>query len=161
MGALQSETITANRQSPSVTSEMLSPETKPMNREERCLYKELEDHINERWTDMHDGDETIAMGMQKKVIEQYKKTGSRILCLDGGGMKGLVEIEILMQIEQATGKRITDLFDWIVATSTGAIIALGLVYGEYSLVPRLHPPPPPPPPSSRKSGLVYTVCACT
>ena len=36
----------------------------------------------------------------------------------------------LSQIERKTGRRITDLFDWIVATSTGALIALGLVYCE-------------------------------
>ena len=139
VGALQSETITANQQSPSVTSEMPSPKPIPVNHEvyeesgrSRCLYKDLEDRINERWTDMmslQNVDEMIAMEKQKKEIERYKKTGSRILCLDGGGMKGLVEIEILMQIEQATGKKITELFDWIVATSTGAVTALGLVYG--------------------------------
>ena len=35
-----------------------------------------------------------------------------------------------MQLEEATGRRITELFDWIVGTSTGGIIALALVYGE-------------------------------
>ena len=40
-----------------------------------------------------------------------------------------MEIDVLEQIEEATGKKITDLFDWIVGTSTGRIIALGLVYG--------------------------------
>ena len=54
----------------------------------------------------------------------------RILCLDGGGMKGLIQIEVLMQIEKYTGKNITELFDWIVGTSTGGIVALGLVYGK-------------------------------
>ena len=54
----------------------------------------------------------------------------RILCLDGGGMKGLIQIEVLMQIEKSTGKKITELFDWIVGTSTGGIVALGLVFGE-------------------------------
>lgn len=32
-------------------------------------------------------------------------------------------------IEQRTGHKITDLFDWIIGTSTGGIVALGLVYG--------------------------------
>ena len=48
---------------------------------------------------------------------------------------------ILRQIEDATGKKITDLFDWIVGTSTGGILALAMVYGElvyYILLVILH-----------------------
>ena len=52
-----------------------------------------------------------------------------MLCLDGGGIRGLVQLEILRHIEELTHRKITDLFDWIVGTSTGGIIALGLVYG--------------------------------
>ena len=73
-------------------------------------------------------------GIQVKNMRLLQMAGSRVLVLDGGGMKGLVEIEILDQIEKATGLRIVDLFDWIVGTSTGAIIALALVYGNYTLV---------------------------
>ena len=67
--------------------------------------------------------------MQELVICR-KRNGSRILCLDGGGIKGLNQIEILHQIEVSTGKKIIELFDWIVGTSTGGIIALALVYGK-------------------------------
>jgi calcium-independent phospholipase A2 len=56
--------------------------------------------------------------------------GSRILCLDGGGMRGLIQIEILSIIERLSGRKIVDLFDWIIGTSTGGIVALGLVYGK-------------------------------
>lgn len=63
-------------------------------------------------------------------VDVYRKTnGCKILCLDGGGVRGLVQIEMLRQIEQRTGKRIVDLFDWIVGTSTGGIMGLALVYG--------------------------------
>ena len=55
--------------------------------------------------------------------------GSRLLFLDGGGVKGLSQVESLIQLEEATGRKITDLFDWIVGTSIGGIIALALVYG--------------------------------
>jgi len=62
-----------------------------------------------------------------------------VLFLDGGGIKGLVQIEILSQLEEATGRKITELFDWIVGSSTGGILALGMVYGKLwfsvSLVP--------------------------
>ena len=62
------------------------------------------------------------------------RRGVRVLCLDGGGVRGLVELEILRQIEQILKlegkyKRITDMFDYIVGTSTGGVIALSLVYG--------------------------------
>ena len=57
--------------------------------------------------------------------------GERILCLDGGGIKGLIQIEVLIQIEELTGKKITELFNWIVGTSTGGVIALALVYGKH------------------------------
>ena len=44
--------------------------------------------------------------------------------------QGLVQLEVLRKIEDLTGKRITELFDWIVGTSTGGIVTLGSVYGE-------------------------------
>lgn len=42
--------------------------------------------------------------------------------------QGLVQIEILRTIERLAGAPISDLFDWIVGTSTGGIVALGTVY---------------------------------
>ena len=84
----------------------------------------------------------VHMAEQTKELYSYKRElalspmtfnvegGSRVLFLDGGGMRGLAQIEFLVQLEQATGRRITELFNWIVGTSTGALIALGLVYGK-------------------------------
>jgi hypothetical protein len=74
-------------------------------------------------------DEAMAVGVQMKELKMLRDAGSRILFLDGGGMKGLIQIEILSQLEEQTGRRITELFDWIVGTSTGGIVALALVYG--------------------------------
>ena len=45
---------------------------------------------------------------------------------------GLIQIEMLMTIEQMTGQSIMELFDWVVATSTGAILVLGMIYGQYN-----------------------------
>ena len=67
-------------------------------------------------------------------LELSVHDGQRILCLDGGGLKGLVLIEVLIHIEKLTGKKIVDLFDWIVGSSTGGIIALALVYGMQVLL---------------------------
>jgi patatin-like phospholipase/acyl hydrolase len=50
----------------------------------------------------------------------------KILSLDGGGLRGLAELIILKRIEDITGKKIHELFDLIVGTSTGGIIACGL-----------------------------------
>ena len=76
-----------------------------------------------------DPDEAMAVVYQMRELKMLRDAGSRILFLDGGGMKGLVEIEVLSQLEEQTGRRITELFDWIVGTSTGGIIALALVHG--------------------------------
>ena len=61
----------------------------------------------------------------------HMKDGCRVLCLDGGGVRGLIQVEVLQQLEAATGRRIPELFDWIVGTSTGGIVALAIVYSKY------------------------------
>lgn len=63
-------------------------------------------------------------------LELSVHNGQRILSLDGGGLKGLILIEVLIYIEKLTGKKIVELFDWIVGSSTGGVIALALVYGK-------------------------------
>jgi predicted acylesterase/phospholipase RssA len=50
----------------------------------------------------------------------------RILSLDGGGMRGLMCVRILVELERLSGRRIAELFDVIAGTSTGGMIALGL-----------------------------------
>ncbi|KAM7212335.1 hypothetical protein V8F06_012271 [Rhypophila decipiens] len=54
--------------------------------------------------------------------------GVRILCLDGGGIRGIVELEVLRYLERYLGGElpIQSFFDLIVGTSTGGIIAAGL-----------------------------------
>jgi hypothetical protein len=53
----------------------------------------------------------------------------RILAIDGGGIKGAWPAAFLADLEEATGQRVLDMFDLIVGTSTGAIVALGLGLG--------------------------------
>ena len=53
----------------------------------------------------------------------------KVLCLDGGGIRGLVTIKILMAIEHITGRPICESFDWIGGTSTGGILTMGLLQG--------------------------------
>ena len=98
-----------------------------------------------------DGDEAIQLVMQQKEVNRLRKCnasaaaavsswavplqpamaavgGCRVLSLDGGGIRGLIQIEVLCELERVTGKKITQLFDTIIGTSTGGIIALGMVY---------------------------------
>lgn len=103
----------------------------------RGFYLELQDNLNELTAgiqSIRSFNETYAIIKQKEEISRFRRTGQRILCLDGGGMKGLVQIEILSRIEEETGRKIADLFDYIVGTSTGAIVALGIVYGRCACV---------------------------
>lgn len=55
----------------------------------------------------------------------------RVLSLDGGGIKGIIELAMLVDMEEKLGKPISQIFDFIAGTSTGGIIALGLVAPGY------------------------------
>lgn len=52
-----------------------------------------------------------------------------ILSIDGGGMRGAISVAMLAELEVLTGKPAYELFDMVVGTSTGAIIAAGLGVG--------------------------------
>ncbi len=51
----------------------------------------------------------------------------RVLSIDGGGIRGVIPATVLAEIETRTQARIAELFDLIAGTSTGGVIALGLV----------------------------------
>jgi uncharacterized protein len=51
---------------------------------------------------------------------------TRILSIDGGGIRGLIPVRVLAEVEERCGKPIAELFDVIAGTSTGGILALGL-----------------------------------
>lgn len=57
------------------------------------------------------------------------KMKKKILCLDGGGIKGLFAAQILADLEESIGEPLYLYFDMFSGTSTGAIIAAGLAYG--------------------------------
>jgi len=50
----------------------------------------------------------------------------RVLSIDGGGIRGILPATWLMTLEEQTGKPVSELFDVVVGTSTGGILALGL-----------------------------------
>ena len=102
-------------------------------------YSELHQSIHQRTSNkiQFSADEAMSLALQLREMQQFQKAGSRILCLDGGGIRGLVQLEILGEIERLSGRRITELFDWIIGTSTGGVIALGMVYGKSQTDTRL------------------------
>ena len=51
---------------------------------------------------------------------------------DGGGIRGLILIQVLLNLERVTKQPIVKLFDWIAGTSTGGILALALLHGKYT-----------------------------
>lgn len=72
------------------------------------------------------GKTTIHTNNHHSALENSK---GKVLCLDGGGIRGLILTQILLAIEEETGKKCKDLFDWICGTSTGGILALCLCQG--------------------------------
>jgi calcium-independent phospholipase A2 len=68
--------------------------------------------------------------MEERIDVNKNYRGGRVLSLDGGGIRGLVLISVLLHIENATKVPIIHCFDWISGTSTGGILALGLACGN-------------------------------
>jgi predicted acylesterase/phospholipase RssA len=53
-----------------------------------------------------------------------------VLCVDGGGARGVVPLAVLAECERETRTSIRDQFDLFAGTSTGAIVAFGLAIAE-------------------------------
>lgn len=95
----------------------------------------------------------VAIGISVNPASQLSR-GLRILCLDAGGVRGLLELEMLRQIELDTGKRVRcvyasvhacvlsshlfadqihELFDMICGCSTGGYLAVLLGIRKYTI----------------------------
>ncbi|XP_026463119.1 85/88 kDa calcium-independent phospholipase A2-like isoform X1 [Ctenocephalides felis] len=61
---------------------------------------------------------------------KQKTFGGRLLSLDGGGIRGLVLVQLLLELEKVIKAPILSCFDWVGGTSTGGILALALASGK-------------------------------
>lgn len=72
-----------------------------------------------------------------KLADRYRNpTPRRMLALDGGGIRGILTLQVLANLEQQLAKhyqqeefRLCQFFDYVGGTSTGAIIAAGVAIG--------------------------------
>jgi uncharacterized protein len=50
----------------------------------------------------------------------------KVLCIDGGGIRGLIPALVLAEIERRTGRRTAAMVDLVAGTSTGGVLACAL-----------------------------------
>lgn len=78
------------------------------------------------------------MSLWGPLAERYEVEAPRkLLAIDGGGVRGIVALEVLCRMEELLarrrggreGFRLCDFFDYVAGTSTGSVIAAGLARG--------------------------------
>src|SRR4030065_309510 len=76
--------------------------------------------------------------MNEKLLARMQSPGpKKILALDGGGIRGMMTVEVLAEIESLLRQKLgrgddfvlADYFDFVAGTSTGAIIAACISLG--------------------------------
>ncbi|MDT5269934.1 MAG: hypothetical protein QOH49_2120 [Acidobacteriota bacterium] len=75
--------------------------------------------------------------LEKRFGKKAKENPRKLLALDGGGIRGVLTLQVLIRMEemlrersgQGDDFRLCNFFDYIGGTSTGAIIAAGLAIG--------------------------------
>ncbi len=102
--------------------------------------------------------QSLQTGVEKKLVKQGPR---KLLALDSGGIRGLMTIEILAEIERTLRRLygggesfvLADYFDYIGGTSIGAITAMGLSLGmSVERDPRSSTWTPLPPCSRKRTG---------
>lgn len=74
----------------------------------------------------------LQRALPPKEDQQY----IRILSIDGGGVRGIIPLYVLKYFEEKSGKPISDLFDVVMGTSTGAIASVYLSLPGENNTPR-------------------------
>jgi len=73
--------------------------------------------------------------MRDTATDAFKRLGippanRALLCLDGGGIRGIMSIQLLKALEEQAGAPCHQIFDMVAGTSTGAIIAALIASGR-------------------------------
>lgn len=63
---------------------------------------------------------------EKGASSEPSASPVRVLCIDGGGVRGIIPARILQTFEEQAERPIHELFDIVIGTSTGGIIALAI-----------------------------------
>ena len=82
------------------------------------------------WVLQHSTSSSVAALSRSQRVHSWLRlpdsVATRILSIDGGGIRGLIPALVLAHIEDQCQKPAAELFDVIAGTSTGGILALGL-----------------------------------
>lgn len=67
------------------------------------------------------------------MVVKFNPNGKKtILTVDAGGARGIIPLMALVKLEEDTGRRCCDLFDFVAGTSIGAMIAGAIATGDLS-----------------------------
>lgn len=72
-----------------------------------------------------------SVGKQAESADCHDETCrlSRMLCIDGGGMRGVIVCQIMIEMEKYLKRPLVSYFDWIGGTSVGAFLACAMCLG--------------------------------
>ncbi|CAJ0576360.1 unnamed protein product, partial [Mesorhabditis spiculigera] len=100
---------------------------------------DLEDPFSQRLTrhlenGRMENDLTAHLNALKELTRKMERNrdGRKVinaLSLDGGGIRGLIITQVLMSLEEFLPRPLSDYFEWIGATSTGACLGASLTIG--------------------------------
>ncbi len=106
-----------------VVEDELVPVKKTVRFEEDFSDSDVEEEVN---PSKKKGVLILKRSIQEPILLEtsYDKTGRHILCLDGGGQRGVMQIYFMALMEARTGKAIWEQFDLISGTSAGGMAGL-------------------------------------